>query len=940
MLGVVFGIAGAALLAPILSRRMDDRAGWLLALAPLGAFVWFAAHLPLVASGLVLDASMAWIPALGVEVAMRLDGLSLLFALLITGIGTLVVLYAGAYLYDHHHLGRFYGFLLLFMTAMLGLVLADDMVTMFVFWELTSVASYLLISFKHEKGVSRRAALQALLITGGGGLALLAGLVLLGMAGETWKFSGLEAGVLEGHPLQVAIMVLILLGAFTKSAQVPFHIWLPNAMNAPTPVSAYLHSATMVKAGVYLLARLNPVLGGNGGWSEVLVAVGATTALVGALLAIRQSDLKRLLAFTTIAVLGQLTMLIGTNTSYGLQAFVLLLLAHSLYKGALFMAVGAVDHATGSRDLSELGGLFKLMPLTGAAVALAAFSNAGLPPFFGFIAKEFKYAGLIQMGVVGWGVTLVMVLTNALLLAAAGLVFFRTFMGRERSYRRTPHEVAVPMWLGPMILALAGFALGAWHHWPETALVNSAAQAVAKGTLDVDLYLWGGLTPAVIASALTILLGVGLYKSCDRICSNIMRWGTRWGLNGDVIWDRLLQGVYRLAAIPARAFQHGSLRMHMALLSLAISTGVLVALVMGGGLWGDGAVGTGSPAGTGLGSGGSHTAGGTGWLRSLWAAGPAWSPPTVPGVIGAVLALAGAGGAAVMRGRLALVAALAASGLGVALFFLAARAPDVAITQFMVETLTVVFLALVFRTMVPVPDSEGEQPAGRAFHLVVSVLFGLAVAGAVLAAVAGPLPGDVASWYMENAYPQGRGGNVVNVILVDFRAFDTLGEIVVVALAGLGAATLLSGGKLTELTEDGEPEFGSVLLRQALRPLAGLLVLISFVLLWRGHYLPGGGFIGGLVAATGIALVVLTFGNRLARRLMWAPPTVFMGLGLAFALGAGVLGLLAGKPFLGALWTAPGGIALGTPLLFDVGVFFTVFGSVMHMLQRLAGRAA
>jgi multicomponent Na+:H+ antiporter subunit A len=277
-----------------------------------------------------------------------------------------VVLYAGAYLYDHHHLGRFYGFLLLFMTAMLGLVLADDMVTMFVFWELTSVASYLLISFKHEKAVSRRAALQALLITGGGGLALLAGLVLLGIAGGTWKLSGLEAAALEGHPLQVGITVLILLGAFTKSAQVPFHIWLPNAMNAPTPVSAYLHSATMVKAGVYLLARLNPVLGGNGGWSEVLVAVGATTALVGALLAIRQSDLKRLLAFTTITVLGQLTMLIGTNTNYGLQAFVLLLLAHSLYKGALFMAVGAVDHATGTRELPELGGLIKLMPLTGA----------------------------------------------------------------------------------------------------------------------------------------------------------------------------------------------------------------------------------------------------------------------------------------------------------------------------------------------------------------------------------------------------------------------------------------------------------------------------------------------------------------------------------------------------------------------------------------------
>lgn len=911
MLTALFAIAVSALLAPALSARMDDRAGWFLALAPLGAFAWFVSCIPIVAVGGVVTESIAWVPALGIDVAMRLDGLSLLFALLITGIGTLIVLYAGAYLSDHHHLGRFYAYLLVFMMAMLGLVLADDLIAMFVFWELTSVASFLLIAFQHEKSVSRRAALQALLITGGGGLALLAGLVLLGIAGEAWRFSELDVAAVEAHGLYYGIMVLVLIGCFTKSAQIPFHLWLPNAMNAPTPVSAYLHSATMVKAGVYLLARLNPVMGGEGGWSDVLVLVGASTAVVGAVLAIRQTDLKRLLAYTTVTVLGQLTMLIGTNTTYGLQAFVLFLLAHSLYKGALFMAVGAVDHATGTRELAKLGGLIRFMPLTGAAVALAAFSNAGLPPFFGFIAKEFAYAGLIEMGVTGWIVTAVMVVTNALLLAAAGLVFIRTFLGARGHYPREPHEVPMPMWLGPMLLAIGGFVLGAWHHWPETWLINAAVQAVARGAVDVNLYLWGGVTPAVVASLLTVGLGVLFYGFRHAVRRHIARWRVFWGVSGDLIWDRLLKRLFRFAGMLASGWQHGSLRLHLILLGLVLSSTVFVGLGVGG-----------EPL---LGAG-AHPAG-------------AVSPLSLPGVVGCLLALAGAGAAAVMRGRLALVTALGASGLGLALFFLAVNAPDVATTQLMVETLTVVFLALVLRKLPSIPGAAPEGRGARATHLLVSVFFGAAVALALIVAVNLPLAGNISEWYLQNSYPGGKGGNVVNVILVDFRAFDTLGEIVVVALAALAAATLLGGGEHTEMTRRGQPEFDSVLLRQAVRPLAGLLVLVSLVLLWRGHNLPGGGFIGGLVAATGFILVVLTFGNYPARALMRLRPTLLVGAGLSCAVGAGLLGLMAGEPFLTGLWIFPLGLPLGTPLLFDMGVFLTVFGSVMHMMQRIAGRA-
>lgn len=907
MLISVLLILLAAALAPALAARFDARAGWLLASVPLGVFIWFASALPLVSAGGVVAESLVWVPALDVAVAMRLDGLSLLFALLISGIGALVVLYAGAYLADHHHLGRFYAYLLFFMASMLGLVVSDDLIGMFVFWELTSVASFLLISFQHEKAVSRRAALQALLITGGGGLALLAGLVLLGVAGEGWRFSTLDAAAVEASPLYLAIMVLVLIGCFTKSAQVPFHIWLPNAMNAPTPVSAYLHSATMVKAGVYLLARLNPVMGGDDGWGPILVGFGAATALVGAVLAIRQTDLKRLLAYTTVTVLGQLTMLIGTNTTYGLQAFVLYLLAHSLYKGALFMAVGAVDHATGTRELSRLGGLIRYMPLTGAAVGLAAFSNAGLPPFFGFIAKEFKYAGLIEMGWIGWAVTVVMILTNALLLTSAGLVFVRTFLGPRGRYPREPHEVSVPLWLGPMLLAIGGLILGAWNQVPETWVVNAAVQSIARGPIDVNLYLWGGITPAVIASLVTVSLGVFFYGFRHGVRHQLARLQVLWNVSGDLIWDRLLKRLFGFAALLASAFQHGSLRLHVALIALVVVAVAVVGIAIGGGLSIDAATQS------------------------------ALSPAAIAGCL---LALAGAAGAAVKRGRLAVVASVGVSGLGVAMFFVAANAPDVAITQLMIETLSVVFLALVLRNIPGVAVVGSTRPRLRVLNIMVATLFGLAVAAALIVVISAPLPGDIASWYMNNSVPGGQGGNVVNVILVDFRAFDTLGEILVVALAGLAAATLLGGGHADGSGREGQGEFGSVLMRNGVKPLATLLLLASAVVLWRGHNLPGGGFIGGLVAATGVILLVLTFGNRVVSRLLRVSPVALIGAGLAIAVLSGMFGLLSGDAFMTALWVFPGGLPIGTPLLFDVGVFLTVFGAVMHMLTRLAGRAA
>ena len=941
MLASISLIAFAMLAAVPLAARLGQRAGWLLALAPLAAFIHFLSQMPTVAGGDVITSTLAWVPALGVELAFRLDGLSLLFALLITGIGTLIVLYAGAYLSDHHHLGRFHAYLLGFMAAMLGLVLADDLIAMFVFWELTSVSSFLLIAFQHDKAESRRAALQALLITGGGGLALLAGLILLGNVGGSWQFSGLSGEAIAGHALYPAILTLVLIGAFTKSAQVPFHLWLPNAMAAPTPVSAYLHSATMVKAGVYLLARLNPALGGSTSWSTILITIGAATALVGAVLAIRQTDLKRVLAYTTVTVLGQLTMLLGTNTHYGLQAFTIYLVAHAFYKAALFMAVGAVDHATGTRQIALLGGLMRHMPLTGVAVALAAFSNAGLPPFFGFIAKEFKYAGLIELGLAGWITTAVMILTNALLLTAAGVVFLRTFLGKEGRYPHAPHEVSLPMWTGPMLLAVGGFVFGAFNNLAEVWLIDAAVQAVSRTAVPVNLYLWGGFTPALLASLLTVTLGVFFYLQRTRLRRRLSLWRVLWRVSGDRVWDRLLKRVFAFATRVADRFQHGSLRQHISWLVLAIAVCALIGMV-------------------------ASTADDLVWPEQT-------SPLNIAALLGCVLAVAGAAAAATMPGRVALVATLGASGLGMAMIFLAARAPDVAITQLMVETLTVIFLALVLRKLPPTRLVGSRNPAARRFHAIVAIVLGSVVSAMMLMTVSQPLPGDIAQWYLDNSLPAGKGANVVNVILVDFRALDTLGEILVVGLAGLAAAGLLAGsaraggrpgsagfdpadgarhparaGSTPDCpeafdgpaspTSQGSADFASVLLRQAILPLSGLLALVSLVLLWRGHNLPGGGFIGGLVAASATVLLALAFGVARARAVLRVSPVVMLAAGLALAAGAGVMGLVQGEAFLTGNWIFPGGLPLGTPLLFDVGVFLTVLGAVLHMLLRLIGQ--
>ncbi len=753
----------AALAAPWVSRR-TLHAGWWLAAAPLLSLGWLVAQVnrsELADHGLWLETQISWVPTLGVMLGFRLDGLSLLFALLILGIGALVLIYAGGYLHGNEKRHRFYGVLLLFMGAMLGLVLAGDLITLFVFWEMTSVSSYLLIGFHHEDAAARKKALQALLVTGLGGLALLAGLVLLGNVAGTYEIGPLLAmgETLTASPFYPAIVTLILLGAFTKSAQIPFHFWLPNAMAAPTPVSAFLHSATMVKAGIYLMARLTPALGGTDLWQVTLVSFGAATMLVGAALGLVQHDLKRILAFTTLSVLGILTMLIGLGTAKALQAAMIFLLGHALYKAALFMTAGGIDHGTGTRDVRLLRGLRTAMPLTGAAALLAALSQSGFPPFFGFLGKEYAYkSGLAMEGAFQWVVGAA-ILTNMMLMALALQAGLHPFTGKStQATPRTPHEGGISLWAPPLLLALLGLALGLFPDRLEKPLLGPAVAALTGGPGELKLALWHGFNLPLLMSGLTMAGGFFFYYVRDRF----WRWSEEaepnrwWG--AEKCYDKGFEGMLALARVQTRFFQSGYLSNY---LLITLGTAMLLLIVP---LWQ--------------------------WQGPE----PDWTRWSWPGFL-LILAMAASAVVAAFTGsRLTALLAVGVVGLGSAVLYVIYSAPDLAITQILVETLTVVlFMFVVYR--LPVFRTISERAIrirDAVFACGVGGVITLLVMKAQQVQFAHPISDQLAEW----SYSEAKGRNIVNVILVDFRALDTFGEILVLAIAAIGVLMLARrGGK-------------------------------------------------------------------------------------------------------------------------------------------------
>ncbi|UXT21689.1 putative monovalent cation/H+ antiporter subunit A [Agrobacterium tumefaciens] len=749
----------AALAAPALVKRFGHNAAWVLAIAPALAFAHFALMLPEIAAGGVVTGGYAWVPSFNLSFSWFIDGLSLTFALLITGIGLLIVLYAGGYMKGHPQQGRFLSFLLLFMGAMLGVVVSDSLLMLFVFWELTSITSFLLIGFDHERAASRRAALQALVVTGGGGLLLLAGLIFIWDISGMTQLSMLVRGgdVLRDSPFYLAALLLVLGGAFTKSAQFPFHFWLPNAMEAPTPVSAYLHSATMVKAGVYLLMRLNPVLGDTAAWQILLPFFGGLTMLTGALLAVRQTDLKLMLAYTTVSSLGLLVMLTGFGSDHAIEAAVLYLVAHSLFKGALFMVAGIIDHETGTRDVTKLGGLRKAMPITFAAALAAAISMAGLPPFFGFLAKEEIYYALAHGNPRAVLFTGIAILGNGLMFAVAFAVALKPFLGKPVKTPKHAHEGPLLLWLGPALLALKGLTIALFSGIAHFYVSTPMASAIAGEARPVEISLIPHIGVPLGLSLLTIALGIVLYTQLSAVRGLIDRTFKALGAGPDRGFDVFIDMLVKVSFHITRIIQPGRLEFYVTATFAVIAAVLLVPLF----LYGE--------------------------LPSM----PSW-PRDMPVHELTFIAIAVAGLIAVLTAssRLTAIIALGIQGFAVAVIFLLFGAPDLSFTQFMVETLSVVILTLVM-TRLRLSPSDHRGLGQKLLDSTIAIACGTGFALFLMRATQASFDNRLTDFYNTYSKVIAHGANVVNVIIVDFRGTDTLGEIAVVMITGLAILALI-----------------------------------------------------------------------------------------------------------------------------------------------------
>jgi multicomponent K+:H+ antiporter subunit A len=888
-----------------------------------GGLVIAALAIVLAQAGAVLDGatfvqSWPWIPSLGLNASFRLDGFALLFALLILVIGVLVVLYARYYLAPEDSKERFYGLLLLFMGAMLGVVLSENLLLLVTFWELTSLSSFLLIGFWRHQADARRGARLALMITGAGGLALLAGVLLLGQVVGSFELTQVLASgaVIKAHPLYETILVLVLLGAFTKSAQFPFHFWLPHAMAAPTPVSAYLHSATMVKAGIFLLGRLFPALAGTEVWFFVVTGVGLATQLFASYVALFRHDLKGLLAYSTVSHLGLVTLLFGLGTPLGEIAAVFHIINHAVFKASLFMAAGIIDHETGTRDMRRLSGLARYMPWTAALATIAAGAMAGVPLLNGFLSKEMFFAETFEVQWLGpwyWIMPVAATLAGIFTVAYSTRFVHDVFFGpAPQGLPKTPHEP--PRWMKVPVEILVGLCLlvGLTPAITVDPLLRAAAGAVLQGPLpEFSLKLWHGFNLPLLMSVVALVGGAIVYFT-RRYHFDLHGYRQR-PVDGRKISEDAVGYAVRGARWLVERVANHSLQRYVLLL-------VIAALVLG---W----------AGA----------------RGLTITGTATLTPAdgLAMLVTAVLVLTAVGAAVLHARRLLALLLVGVVGLAVSLAFVRMSAPDLALTQLLVEIVTVLLLLL---AMYFLPAESPPEPsrARLARDAVVAVFAGGSVAALAWALLTRPFD-SIAWYYLENAKPEGGGYNVVNVILVDFRGFDTLGEITVLGIAAVGILALLQGLKLDgpALDWEGRPwatERYPLMLRVLSQPLLPLALLVSAYLFLRGHNAPGGGFIAGLVTGTAMLLQYVAQGSAWASaRLPWNYTRV-IAAGLLLATATGLASWVFGAPFLTSTfgyvtWPVVGTFELASAMIFDLGIYLTVVGVVMVIISRLGGLA-
>ncbi|OYX34292.1 MAG: cation:proton antiporter [Caulobacterales bacterium 32-69-10] len=855
---------------PVLMNRAGPRASAAVAgIVTLVAFACLLGLAPVIMAGGTVRAQIDWVPSLGLQAGVFLDPLGLLFAGLILGIGLLVIAYADAYLARSDSRGKFYAFLLLFQGAMLGIVLSDNVLLLLVFWELTSLTSFLLIGFWREKAESRQGARLALAVTGGGGLALMGGLLLLGDIVGSYDLGVIlhSRDAIQASPQYLPALILILIGCFAKSAQFPFHFWLPHAMAAPTPVSAYLHSATMVKAGIFLMARLWPVLSGTEAWFYIVTATGLITMLLGALVALFKTDLKSLLAYSTISQLGLLTMLLGFGTPTAAVVAVFHIINHAIFKAALFMNAGIVDHEAGSRDIARLGGLAPLMPITALVAAVAAGAMAGLPPLNGFISKE-------------------MMLEEALHTPFAGQA-----------------------WLLPALAGLGALLSAAYSiRYVWRVYFSAAPAAYPKAPHDPSVSLWG---PSGLLAALAVL--IGLFPAA--LAGPLVLSAAGAVIGEKAVFDLALGALIRRGGALSRGVHNGSLQRYLAWF---IGTAVVVGFA-------------------GLAIGGYEPGGRPGL-------------PAPPVAILTLIMMAAGAALVLVRHHARFEALIYTSiiGLILAAAFVYLSAPDLALTQITVEVVTILLLLLALNLLPKATPTEGD--AGRHLRdIMLAGAGGLGLGAAAWAVLT--RPGEsISAYYWANAYTGGGGTNVVNVILVDFRGFDTFGEIIVLGVAALGIFALLepadrgeSGRRLAAWLPDHHrsPERHAMMMVVATRLLLPLALTVGVYMFLRGHNQPGGGFIAGLVISIALIMQYLASGYAWADRRMRFDHHVLIGAGVLVATGVGVAAMALGAPFLTSAFdyfNAPliGEFELATAMAFDLGVASAVIGAVMLALAQLS----
>jgi multicomponent K+:H+ antiporter subunit A len=911
---IAFPLLGA-LLPPLAARLGRNACTWA-ALAVAGCTLLGAAS-PILRAfhGTPSHVQLSWVPGAGLDLTLRLDGLSALFVMLVAGIGMLVVVYARYYLSEKDSLGRLYGLLLVFMASMLGVALSDNLLLLLVFWEMTSLSSFLLIGYWQHRADARQGARMALIVTGAGGLAMLAGFLLLGQAAGTYRISLIlqRGDLIRGHALYAPALSLILVGAFTKSAQFPFHFWLPRAMAAPTPISAYLHSATMVKAGVFLLARLYPALSGTDLWFFAVGGIGLATLIAGAWIALFQHDLKGLLAYSTISHLGLITLLFGLDTPLAAVAGVFHIINHATFKASLFMAAGIIDHETGTRDMRRINGLWRYMPHTAALAMVASAAMAGVPLLNGFLSKEMFFAETLHanlLGSAGWILPVAATLAGVFSVAySARFIHDVFFNGQPRDLPKyPPHEpprfMKIPVEILVALCLLVGI-LPALTVGPLLAV--AAASVVGQDLPPYSLGLWHGFNTPLLMSVVALGGGLALYGMRLRLFALHEAMALR---PDAAAMFRAAEGfLSRVAGDAPRLLDTGSLQRSAGLLLAAAAAAMLAPLAPG--------------------------------VAGVQISGTPVDPLSL---IGVTLLLA-AGLLTVLwhRHPLKAVIALSVVGLLVSLAFVRFSAPDLALTQLSVEVVTIMLLllALFFLPQRCAPESS---PWRRARDLALSLATGCGVGLAAWGMLTGP-HASISGFFMDQSLPGGGGKNVVNVILVDFRGFDTLGEITVLAVAAIGIFALLYNLRLPvpQADPDGRPWAGErhpVILSQMTRFLLPLALLVAAHLFLRGHNAPGGGFIAGLVAAVALVLQYMASGIAWTQKQWRQACHPLIAAGVLIASATGTVSLFLGRPFLTSAFghvhlPVIGEFELASAMVFDLGVFLTVVGVILLIIANL-----